>query len=402
MEVAEYCARVLAQTRDYGGNDDKNVSMNEYVEDSQSVGVAKDLNETYEGSDSETFVQVDDTKLFDADDNLIVDKLAELHMSSNNTETHFVDVSSSTNLCTIAYDDIASLLCIVESAHELFYEQTVTPDLMRNWYQDLLERVRKLSGTSSPPNTSSTSLDTVSTKDIFSSPLPSSKQDQCMQSPSNDDGHPKEDFVSPISSDLTNEQRVEGSLKPLQDLTKIKNWLPFNFIKELQQITATERSISIKMGLLGYLLVYYESKDSFLEDVFDKTTFRPLGKYRQDVHIDFKNGHDNVYYVNHDLFIISSLLQVYVKSHKQFNGDHSAMIEYIMEALRSYQRPFLSLLSYSTKSDYESIDPNGFCAYLAAATSYEFVRQSRNPDNLRLETLKVRILILCKFFILVT
>jgi hypothetical protein len=187
---------------------------------------------------------------------------------------------------------------------------------------------------------------------------------------------------------------VEGSLKPLQDLPKFKNWLPVSFIKDLQNITARDGMISIKMGLLGYLLAYYKSEDSFLEDVFDSTTFRPLGKYRQDVEICFNYARYNVFYLNHDLFIISSLLQVYVKSHKQCHGDQPAMIEYIMETLKSYQRPFLSLLSHSTKSDYESIDPNGFCAYLAAATSYEFVRQGQNPHNLSLETLKVRICIL--------
>jgi hypothetical protein len=403
MELAKYCALVHAQTKTYS-KDDVSLSGMElaYSADVKEYQSEDLENDTYEGSDSETFIQVEETKYFDADENIIIDKLAGLKMSINNTETHQADVSSSSNLCTIAYDDIASLLSIVESGEELFYEKTVTPEVMRNWYQNLLDRVRKMSsGTLSPCNSpqnhdvSSTSFGTVSTKDIFASPLPSSKpEDPCVQSTPNNDGHPNEDFVSPISSELTSEQRVEGSLKPLQDLPKFKNWLPVSFIEDLQNITARDGMISIKMGLLGYLLAYYKSEDSFLEDVFDSTTFRPLGKYRQDVNICFNYGGHNKFYVNHDLFIISSLLQIYVKSHKEFNGDQTSMIEYIMEALKSYQRPFLSLLSHSTKSDYESIDPNGFCAYLAAATSYQFATQIKNPHNMSLETLKVRISIL--------
>ena len=276
----------------------------------------------------------------------------------------------------------------MKSGHELFYEEN---EVRRKWYQNLLHSVMKISsGTLSPLDSpqnhdlSSTSFDdTVSTKDMFASPLLPSKPDQ------SEEGPPDEDYASSVSFEPTNDEIIEGSSKTLE-----KNWLKVNFIKELQQITATERSISIKMGLMGYMLAYYESEDKFWNDVFDITTFRPLGTYRQDVHIDFKIGHDNVYYVNHDLFIISSLLQVYVNSHKQCDGDQNAMIEYIMEALKSYRRPFLSLLSHSTESNYESIDPNGFCAYLAAATSYLCAIKNKNPHNLSLEYLKVRICIL--------
>jgi hypothetical protein len=377
MDLAVYCARVHAQTRKNDGD-----------EDSQPVGmkIVKDSNESYESGDSETVLLEDDNKLYDGDENLIIDKLSGLKMSINNTETETnqADFSSSSNLCTIAYDDIASLLSIVKSGHELFYEETVTPEMKKKWYQNLLESVLKmssgtLSSLDSPQNHDlySTSFDTVLTKDMFAKP------DQSVEGP------PNEDYASSVSFEPTNDEIVQGSSKTFEE-----NWLKVNFIKELQQITATERSISIKMGLLGYMLPYYESEDKFWKDVFDITTFRPLGTYRQDVHIDFKNGHDNVYYVNHDLFIISSLLQVYVKSHKQCDGDQNAMIEYIMEALKSYRRPFLSLLSHSTESNYGSIDPNGFCAYLAAATSYECAIQRKNPHNLSLEFLKVRICIL--------
>ena len=382
MDLAVYCARVHAQTRKNDGD-----------EDSQPVGmkIVKDSNEGYESGDSETVLLEEDNKLFDEDENIVIDKLGGLNMSMNNTETHQADVTSSTNLRTIADEDIASLLHIVKSGHELCYEETVTPEVRIKWYQNLLHSVLKISsGTLSPLDSpqnhdlSSTSFDdTISTKDMFASPLLPSKPDQ------SEEGPPDEDYASSVSFEPTNDEIIEGSSKTLE-----KNWLKVNFIKELQQITATERSISIKMGLMGYMLAYYESEDKFWNDVFDITTFRPLGTYRQDVHIYFKNGQDNVHYVNHDLFVISSLLQVYVKSHKQCDGDQNAMIEYIMEALKSYHRPFLSLLSHSTESNYESIDPNGFCAYLAAATSYQCAIQKKNPHNLSLEFLKVRICIL--------
>ena len=406
MDLAVYCARVHAQTRKNDGD-----------EDSQPVGmkIVKDSNEGYESGDSETVLLEEDNKLFDEDENIVIDKLGGLNMSMNNTETHQADVTSSTNLRTIADEDIASLLSIVKSGHELCYEETVTPEVRIKWYQNLLHSVLKISsGTLSPLDSpqnhdlSSTSFDdTVSTKDMFASPLLPSKPDQ------SEEGPPDEDYASSVSFEPTNDEIMQGSSKTLDDYassvsfeptndeiiegsskTLEKNWLKVNFIKELQQITATERSISIKMGLMGYMLAYYESEDKFWNDVFDITTFRPLGTYRQDVHIYFKNGQDNVHYVNHDLFVISSLLQLYVKSHKQCDGDQNAMIEYIMEALKSYRRPFLSLLSHSTESNYESIDPNGFCAYLAAATSYQCAFQRKNPHNLSLEFLKVRICIL--------
>jgi hypothetical protein len=189
----------------------------------------------------------------------------------------------------------------------------------------------------------------------------------------------------------TIDQSIHGSLKPLDVLPKpkkrIKNWLPANFIAELQDINAGDKLISIKMGLTGFLLDYYKTVDNFLDDVFDSTTFRPLGKHRQDVDQPLNHG---VFYLNHDLYIVSSLLQLYVHCHKQFHGDQSLMIEHIMEALNSYHRPLLSILSLSGKSNYDSIVPNGFCAYLAAATSYECIIATMTPHTTSLRTLQVR------------
>jgi hypothetical protein len=208
----------------------------------------------------------------------------------------------------------------------------------------------------------------------------------------------KEDLES------NDQSALKGSFKPnypsedlqrkkwLQDLQRRKNWLPVSLISELQNLTALDRLISIKIGLTGFFLDYYKPKGNFLEEVFDSTTFRPLGKHQQDdFNFRFRHGGHNVFYLNHDLYMISSLLQLYVKSYKRFEGDRGNMIEYIMEALKSYARPMLSLLSHSKSSLYESIVPNGFCAYLAALTSYECIIENKNPCTVSLETLQVRI-----------
>ena len=332
--------------------------------------------EDCDSSGSETLVLVDD--------NIIVDKLADLRMSFDKTETHHADVTSTTTLRTVPSEDIVSLLSIVESVHQLICE---IPEPLKKWYQDVLEGVRKLSGT--PSNSPQHADLSSSSFNTFSTTLVSYKEtfDQSVTY--------EETMDQSVPGSETIAQSVHGSLKPLDELPKpkkkIKNWLPANFIAELQDINAGDKLISIKMGLTGFLLDYYKTVGNFLDDVFDSTTFRPLGKHRQDVCQPLNHG---VFYLNHDLYIVSSLLQLYVHCHKQFHGDRNLMIEQIMEALNSYHRPLLSILSLSGKSNYDSIAPNGFCAYLAAATSYECVIATKTPHTTSLRTLQVRTFIL--------
>jgi hypothetical protein len=89
------------------------------------------------------------------------------------------------------------------------------------------------------------------------------------------------------------------------------------------------------------------------------------------------------------MYIISSLLQLYVWHYKQCGSNREQIIERIIEELETYHRPLLSLSSLSKNSSYGSVEPFGFCAYLAAATS-DMLKTETRPD---LRTLEVRIFI---------
>ena len=334
---------------------------------------------------------------------------AELELNSE-PRGDVTDVSSSTNSWTVAYDDIASLMCVVESAEELFYEEEVNLEVLRTWYGGVRERLRKLSGTSLPPysaqkpNLSSRGFDSALTKEDSAtdvgindksvqastevnsiSPLVSSEPD----SESNDhsvQGSKKDISTSPLLS-------TEPDLKSDDDIVNYEqsvNWLPVDFIRNLQNITASEGLISIKMGLTGYLLAYYEPQGNFLENVFDSTTLCPLGRHRLD-DFTFPYSPNNVFFVNHDMFIISSLLRLYVQEYYLCDGDIEQVINKVTWMLEQYRRPFLSLSSLSENSSWGSVEPNGFCAYLAAATSNMFKATIPTPT---LKSVEVRIYIL--------
>jgi hypothetical protein len=415
-----------------GEQRDSNINHGSLIED--HVGRNNDHNgalDTEESSSSSMDGNDENQSSLQAEDNDTertqdaITKFAGLGLNSEpvGDVTDVSSSSSSTDLYTVAYDDIASLVCVVESAHDIFYDEIVDPEVLRNWYNGVRERLRKLSGTSLPPysaqkpNLSSTSFDSAvtnkdsetdleindqseqgSTKVNFTSPVSSSTPDLDIND-QREQGSTKVNFTSPVSSstpDLDiNDQREQGSTKenftsPVSSSTpdSESNWLPVDFIRNLQNITASEGLISIKMGLTGYLLAYYEPEGKFLENVFDSTTLCPLGRHRLD-DFTFPRGPHNVFFVNHDMYIISSLLQLYVWHYKQCGSNREQIIERIIEELETYHRPLLSLSSLSKNSSYGSVEPFGFCAYLAAATS-DMLKTETRPD---LRTLEVRIFI---------
>jgi hypothetical protein len=146
------------------------------------------------------------------------------------------------------------------------------------------------------------------------------------------------------------------------------------------------------MGLTGYLLAYYEPEGNFVENVFDSTTLCPLGRHRLD-DFTFPHSPNNVFFVNHDMFIISSLLRLYAKQYDQCDGNIEQVINRIIFLLDQYPRPLLSLSSLSENSSWGSVEPNGFCAYLAAATSNMY----KTKPSASLNSVQVRMNILYVF-----
>jgi hypothetical protein len=163
--------------------------------------------------------------------------------------------------------------------------------------------------------------------------------------------------------------------------------LPLQFIRDLHDITSSDELISVKIGLTGFMMAYYEPKGEHLDGVIDSKTLRPLGNHIfKDIR--FMGQGRNLSKVNHDIFIISSLLQLYIQAYNQFHEDSPRIIEFMSSSLESYQRPLLSLKSLSTESLYSSVDPNGFCGYLAAATSFDCVDRNINPHHVSLQDLR--------------
>ena len=472
--------------------------------ESQTVGVA-DSNTMTEDENSDC----DQNREVEDNDNMVVgaiDKLAELKMSlkddadfSSRTLRDDADVStrSSSTLWTVAYDEIASLHCIVEEAHDLV--AICNPEAIMTWYQDLRERVRKLSGISSPPNSpkcpdlSSRSFDTVSTQEYVYSNLnmptsvatsvstedvmqesmtmpasvsteislqeTSASTENVMQesmtmsasvstevtsmqeTSASTENVMQESMTMPasvsteislqetsastenvmqesmtmsaaVSTEVTSMQETSASTENVLqesmtmtaavstevsmhetsastvDAMQESMALPLQFIKDLHDITSSDELISIKIGLTGFMLAYYEPEGEYLEGVIDSKTLRPLGNHiLKDIVFQHGQGR-NLSKVNHDMFIISSLLQLYIQAYNQFHEDLPRIIDFMSSSLDSYPRPILSLKSLSTESLYTSVDPNGFCGYLAALTSLDCVDRELNPHHVSLQDLR--------------
>jgi hypothetical protein len=492
-----------------GGLNDTNDDNENGGEEKSSLGNSGSENGSKtedEYSDCDTVLLRDQNIQVEDNDHMVdgaIDKFAELKMSlghdadvSSRTLRDDADVSSSssTTLWTVAYDEIASLVCIVEEAHELL--ATVSPEVM-TWYQDLRERVRKLSGTSLPsskyPDLSSTSFDTASTKeddmqeplrmpasvsaidtastevDATQEPLAMPASVSAIDTASTEVDATQEPFAMPASVsaidtastevDATQEpfampasvstveamQESSVSIEDAMPSNKYPNLssksfetastevdampeplamqasvstvdtastamqessvsmvdamqessvsaedamaLPLQFIRDLHDITSSDELISVKIGLTGFMMAYYEPKGEHLDGVIDSKTLRPLGNHIfKDIR--FMGQGRNLSKVNHDIFIISSLLQLYIQAYNQFHEDSPRIIEFMSSSLESYQRPLLSLKSLSTESLYSSVDPNGFCGYLAAATSFDCVDRNINPHHVSLQDLK--------------
>jgi hypothetical protein len=173
-----------------------------------------------------------------------------------------------------------------------------------------------------------------------------------------------------------------------EDAMQANMGLPLQFIKDLHDITSSDELISIKIGLTGFMLAYYEPEGEYLDGVIDSKTLRPLGNHiLKDIVFQHGQGR-NLSKVNHDMFIISSLLQLYIQAYNQFHEDLPRIIEFMSSSLDSYLRPILSLKSLSTESLYSSVHPNGFCGYLAALTSLDCVEREINPHHVSLEDLR--------------
>ena len=390
--------------------------------ESQTVGVA-DSNTMTEDENSDC----DQNREVEDNDNMVVgaiDKLAELKMSlkddadfSSRTLRDDADVStrSSSTLWTVAYDEIASLHCIVEEAHDLV--AICNPEAIMTWYQDLRERVRKLSGISSPPNSpkcpdlSSRSFDTVSTQEyVYSNlnmptsvatsvstedvmqesmtmPASVSTEISLQETSASTENVMQESMTmsAAVSTEVTSMQETSASTV---DAMQESMALPLQFIKDLHDITSSDELISIKIGLTGFMLAYYEPEGEYLEGVIDSKTLRPLGNHiLKDIVFQHGQGR-NLSKVNHDMFIISSLLQLYIQAYNQFHEDLPRIIDFMSSSLDSYPRPILSLKSLSTESLYTSVDPNGFCGYLAALTSLDCVDRELNPHHVSLQDLR--------------
>ena len=390
--------------------------------ESQTVGVA-DSNTMTEDENSDC----DQNREVEDNDNMVVgaiDKLAELKMSlkddadfSSRTLRDDADVStrSSSTLWTVAYDEIASLHCIVEEAHDLV--AICNPEAIMTWYQDLRERVRKLSGISSPPNSpkcpdlSSRSFDTVSTQEyVYSNlnmptsvatsvstedvmqesmtmPASVSTEISLQETSASTENVMQESMTmsAAVSTEVTSMHETSASTV---DAMQESMALPLQFIKDLHDITSSDELISIKIGLTGFMLAYYEPEGEYLEGVIDSKTLRPLGNHiLKDIVFQHGQGR-NLSKVNHDMFIISSLLQLYIQAYNQFHEDLPRIIDFMSSSLDSYPRPILSLKSLSTESLYTSVDPNGFCGYLAALTSLDCVDRELNPHHVSLQDLR--------------
>ena len=417
--------------------------------ESQTVGVA-DSNTMTEDENSDC----DQNREVEDNDNMVVgaiDKLAELKMSlkddadfSSRTLRDDADVStrSSSTLWTVAYDEIASLHCIVEEAHDLV--AICNPEAIMTWYQDLRERVRKLSGISSPPNSpkcpdlSSRSFDTVSTQEyVYSNlnmptsvatsvstedvmqesmtmPASVSTEISLQETSASTENVMQESMTmsAAVSTEVTSMQETSASTENVMqesmtmtaavstevsmhetsastvDAMQESMALPLQFIKDLHDITSSDELISIKIGLTGFMLAYYEPEGEYLEGVIDSKTLRPLGNHiLKDIVFQHGQGR-NLSKVNHDMFIISSLLQLYIQAYNQFHEDLPRIIDFMSSSLDSYPRPILSLKSLSTESLYTSVDPNGFCGYLAALTSLDCVDRELNPHHVSLQDLR--------------
>ena len=122
-----------------------------------------------------------------------------------------------------------------------------------------------------------------------------------------------------------------------------------------------------------------------MDEVLDKASFSPLGSYL----VDNENNlqpleHPNV--VDADLQILSSFFCIIIQSCMQFDSEKIMVDDDLFQRtdklLEQLKLPIFNIFSLSTRLEYNSIQANGFCAYLTAYLTDTFrVENLRNFDD---------------------